>query len=301
MMYRAMCLAVILVAGACTTPAVTPSKTPADTQDTQVVLQETGTGPVETGWPVLSGEDLAMVDADARTVEMRFNTDQELDASPTMTWTIPMGDATVLLCDFDGDGLDDAWVMNTTEGDLKLSIYRNTSGDFADTATYTVSPGFSAANYSYGCGDLRGTGHADFVAFKKEAQKLSFYPNTGSAIDVEGMVKSEVSVSSNTSWLIDDFDGDGKAELGALSGGTLTVWPMTDGVPQTSSALLTATVPEGYKATTLDLDADSLADLAIWNGAAFVVWPGTGSGFDTSAASAFVIDGNGKPVGGNLR
>ncbi len=297
----------LLTFGACSTPTVNgPDKHTgaAHTGDTQELVQDSDTlretGPVETGWPVVSGEDLALVDADAKTLSLIFNEEQQFGA-PGATWTIPIADATVLLCDFNGDGLDDAWVLNSGTDDLKIDVYPNTGSGFSSTSSYSVKPGFNAVNYSYACGDTRGTGHADFLAFKNGADKLFLYPNTGTAIDTTNVVKTTVDYDTGATWLVADFDDDDKDELGVLTGGTLEIYRMTDGKPETASPMITVAISGSYGVTTLDLDADDHADIGLWNGSAFVVWPGTGSGFDTANATAFIIDGTGSLVGGNLR
>lgn len=301
---RPVVSALLLVLAACTGGSVAmPDGSTTDTLGTQGTdPPDSGSGPVETGWPIASGEGLALVDSDARTVGLHYNAEQFLSPAADTTWTIPAGNATVLLCDLDGDELDDAWVLTGGSSDLQIAVYKNQGGTFASSASYTVTPGFTAQNFSYACGDFRGTGRADLFAFKKEVTKLFFYPNTGGALDVSGEVKTATSLSGNTRWIVDDYDGDGRDELGALAGGTLSVYRVSDGgAPDLSSALLSATVASGYDVTTLDLNADERADLALWNGAAFIVALGDGQSFDQSSPEAFTISGSGEPQGARLR
>lgn len=290
---------------ACPPTPVGPTPSTNDTEDTDgtedsVPLLD-DSGPVETGWPVPTGEDVALIDPDERAVWMFFNDEQQIASTHSAVWSIPESGADVLLCDFDGDGLDDVWLLTGGSGALRIAVYANEGGEFAREAVYEVTPGFNASNYSYACGDLNGSGKADLFAFKKDVQKGFVYANTGGALDTESPVKTSIPTSSGARFLAADVDGDGRDELGAHWGSSFAAWRVSEGSVQTSSEVAEATIPDGYEVAALDLDADELADLAIWNGAAFVVWPGTGAGFDNTRATAFILEGGGEPAGASLR
>ena len=208
----------------------------------------------------------------------------------------------ILLCDFDGDGLDDAWALGTGDsGDLAIKVYLNEGGRFSDTAGFTDEFTFAATNFTFGCGDLGGSGRADLIAFKPDNAKLFVYPNTGGGFDQDNPVKTSTSFGAYTRWLVADYDGDGDDELGALSGGTLKVYQATERAITTSSPIINTSVLDDYEVTVLDLDADGLTDLAQYNGAAFLVWPGDGATFDQSRSWVFTVTGTGTPLGANLR
>lgn len=296
----------LLLCCACTGTVAGPDKVAPDTADTSVI-QETGdpdtdTSPVDTGWDLPSGEDLALINEDADTLELHFNTEQNLSPTADKTWTVPGSGGDILLCDFDGDGLDDAWALGeSSSGDLTVKIYPNEGGTFSDTATFSDTFGFDAANFTYTCGDLGGSGRADLVAFKPDNTKLFVYPNTGGGFDQDNPVKTSTSFGANTRWLPADYDGDGDDELGALAGGTLKVYQATERAIVTSSPIITISVLDDYEVTVLDLDADDRADLCQYNGAAFLIWPGDGSTFDQASSWVFTISGTGTPRGANLR
>ena len=299
----------LLLLTACTDTIAGPDKGALDSQDTGAV---TDTGPhtetgetdttVDTGWDLPDGEDLAFVNEDADLIGLHFNTDASLSPTPDKTWTVPGSGGQMLLCDFDGDGLDDAWALGeNSSGDLTVKVYPNEGGSFADTESFSGSLGFNAVNYTYACGDLGGSGRADLIAFRADNARLFVYVNNGGSFDGDNPVKTNTSFGANTRWLPADYDGDGTDELGALSGGTLKVYRANERVVDTSSPIATGSVLDDYEVTVLDLDHDDRADLVQYNGAALLVWPGTGSSFDQAAGTVFTVVDTGTPVGANLR
>ena len=293
-----------LILSACTGEVAGPEKVGLDS-DTSVA--ETGTPDTsdtqaDTGWTLPSGEDLALIDEDADQVGMHFNAEQVLSAVADKTWTVPGSGGEILLCDFDGDGLDDAWALGAGDsGDLAIKVYLNEGGRFSDTAGFTEDFTFAATNFTFGCGDLGGSGRADLIAFKPDNAKLFVYPNTGGGFDQDNPVKTSTSFGAYTRWLVADYDGDGDDELGALSGGALKVYQATERAIATSSPIINTSVLDDYEVTVLDLDGDGLTDLAQYNGAAFLVWPGDGAAFDQSRSWVFTVTGTGSPLGANLR
>lgn len=269
---------------------------------------ETGTqtddshAPIETGWPVSSGDDVAMVDTSERSIKFHYNTEADIDPVGDDGWTIPASNAKILVCDLNDDGLDDIWVLSGFGGgNLSVNVYKNTGSGFATAAGYTFAPGVTADNFVYTCGNLNGGGGADFIAYKPDAQKVFFYPNTDGTISTTAVVKTVVAGSASAQWITGDFDGDGSDELAQAINGTLTAWHVSSGVPQTDSPLISVAVPDDYSLTTLDYDGDGDDDLGLWNGSALIVWPHTGDGFDTAHATAFSLQGSGTPLGVNAR
>lgn len=297
-------VSLLVALAACTGEVQGPDKVgvDSDTSAAETGTSDTQDTTVETGWTLPDGEDLAMVDDDAEQIGLHYNSEQVLSAAADRTWNVPGSGGDMLLCDFDGDGLDDAWALKAGDGgDLTINVYLNEGGRFSDSVGYSEQFTFAAANYTFGCGDLGGSGRADLIAFKPDNSKLFVYANTGGAFDQDSPVKTTTSFGANTRWLVADYDGDGDDELGALSGGTLKVYQATERAINTSSPLITVSVLDDYQVTVLDLDGDGETDLAQYNGAAFLVWPGDGSSFDQSRSWVFTITGSGKPVGANLR
>jgi len=287
----------------CTGAKVAGPDTSGGTGNTETASQtDDSQGPVETGWPVASGDDVAMVDTTARSVKFHYNTESMIDPAGDAPWTIPASGTQIFICDLNDDGLDDIWVLSGFGGgNLSIDVYKNTGSGIATAPGYSMQPGFSADNFTYTCGDLDGAGGADLIAYKPDAQKLFIYPNTDGTIDTDGVIKTAITGSASTVWLTGDFDGDGTDELAQAVNGTLTAWHVTAGVPQTASPLFSESVVDDYSLTTLDYDGDGDDDLGLWNGSALIVWPRTSDSFDTAHATAFSLEGSGVPLGANVR
>jgi hypothetical protein len=287
----------------CTAPKVAGPDTSGGTGNPDSGAQtDDSHGPVETGWPVSSGDDVAMVDTTERSVKFHYNTEAMIDPVGDDPWTIPTSNAQVLICDLNADGLDDVWVLSGFGGgNLAINVYKNTGAGIATAPGYSLQPGFSADNFTYACGELSGAGGAELIAYKPDAQKIFIYPNTDGTIETTAVVKPALSGSVSAAWLTGDFDGDGTDELAQAVNGTLTAWHVTDGVPQTSAPLFSVDVADDYGLTTLDYDGDGKDDLGLWSGSALIVWPRTSDGFDTAHATAFTLEGSGVPLGADVR
>lgn len=136
------------------------------------------------------------------------------------------GDATVLPCDFNGDGFTDfaAFVPDLTIVPVLLG---DSSGDFVGITPElpsVVLDYMTATDASQETADFNGDGLADFVAFSSNATKCPMLFSNGS----DGFTATRIAFPSTVSQyvnaedverLIGDFNGDGLADLSVFENG----------------------------------------------------------------------------------
>lgn len=296
---RVACLLIVLSACESTVQGPGTSGDTDTASDTSATQDSHSAESVETGWPQVSGEDFAVIDAQAKELRVYWNDGGTISPTVGVGASLPYADGAYMFGDFDGDGLDDLWVAEPEQSHFRLEVYANEGGIWSGQASYSAAVGMNPEAFRFVCGDFDGDGRADLGAFKTTALKMFLFGNNAGTFDFEEENKTVTALSAQTTWVAADVDGNGTDELLALDGEALSVYPvsaMTLGIP-----LFSDTLPEGYQMAALDLAADGKADLALWNSAALVVRPGDGSAFSSAAAEVFTVADTGVPAGGNLR
>lgn len=256
---------------------------------------------VDTAWPVASGEDFAYVDGSTGEVRVYFNDEGELENSVGLTWSPPEDASVTLICDADGDGLDDLWLFTASDDLFTVNIYGNQGGAWSATPTNTSTSDRSLDGLQFFCADSDADGRDELFIYKDKNGALLGVPNSGGNLDWSGMVWDTTAFDAESDWLPADYDGDGDDELGVYLDTTLSVWALGGNKLAADSALFEVATSGGSGVAALDVNADGLADVGLWNGTSLVVYAGTGSGIDTATKWVFSVGGSGRSFGADVR
>lgn len=256
----------------------------------------------DTGWPQLSGEDFVYAESSSGELVVHFNDEQELDSQVSYRWAPPETGATALLCDIEGDGLDDVWLLTPdADGLFTVNIYRNEGGTWASSPSASTTSDRTLEGLQVFCADSDGDGLDELYLLKEKNSGLLGIPNVSGSLDWDGMVRGNTSLDPDSDWLPADYNGDGKDELGVFLGTTLSVWSLGGTTIAASSPLYEVATSGADGVVALDANADGLADLGLWNGTSLVVYAGTGTGIDSADKSVFAIGGAGRSFGADVR
>jgi hypothetical protein len=187
----------------------------------------------------------------------------------SLNWRIKAAD------DFNGDGKSDILWQNATTGEMVMWIMNGAS---VSQAVTIVNAPFNLDWKVKAVRDFNGDGKADLLWQYQPTGAMQVWLMNG-CVRYEKLQKATVSSSINPKWrlkAVDDFNGDGKADLlwQYASTGNLTLWLM-NGVTRTSIATICPTLGNNWEIKKIsDLDADGKNDI-IWrnlNSGDVVVW-----------------------------
>ncbi|MDA1120031.1 MAG: FG-GAP-like repeat-containing protein [Bacteroidetes bacterium] len=185
------------------------------------------------------------------------------------------GAQSISIGDLDGDGKADLVAANYFSN--SVSIFRNISV-LESGISFDNKVDYSSQTHprSVALGDLDGDGRVDLVVANEETSKISVFRNTSAS----GSISLAASVDYSTglfpqSVSINDFDGDGKADIVVANGGNSTVSILRN--ISTSIGIiafdpkvdLTSGGPSSV--ATSDLDGDGKVDLVVANGSSNTV------------------------------
>jgi hypothetical protein len=180
----------------------------------------------------------------------------------------------VVTADLNNDGWAD--VVSISEGDDRVSWYRNDGGTFA---TRQILPGQARSGSGLAIGDFTGDGLPDIAASSATDNKVSWYRNLGS-----GAMGSQEVISTNATYAVSvataDMDGDGLLDIISGSGASTAsklVWYKNHGAPThfiaaqenvivspgANASVTAGNLPFSIAAGNIDQDAAGHADLAV--------------------------------------
>jgi hypothetical protein len=180
----------------------------------------------------------------------------------------------VITADLNNDGWAD--VVSISEGDDRVSWYRNDGGTFAPRQ---VLPGQVRSGSGLVSADFTGDGLPDIAASSAFDNKISWYRNLGG-----GAIGSQEVVTTNASYAVcvaaADMDGDGKLDIVSGSGAgpaARLAWYKNHGAPTyfitgqeniivspgANAAVTAGNLPFSIAAGNIDQDAAGHADIAV--------------------------------------
>lgn len=217
--------------------------------------------------------------------------------------------------DIDGDGLQD--LIATSIADKTVSILRNISTP--GTISFSGKVSFSTGDNpnSVAVGDFNADGKPDLAVANYLSNSVSIFRNNGSTGNISFQAKSDITTGlAPASLVINDIDGDGKADLAVVNelSNTLSVFRNTSTTSNisfaNSVAFTTGSAPKGVTAG--DFDNDGKIDLAVSNNGntsgivslfrntsssgsiSLAAASGFGSGFSAYKSAAGDFNGDGK-------
>ena len=128
--------------------------------------------------------------------------------SPTKVLTETLGSITQLFADFNGDGISDYVIWNSTS----LTVYPGKSSGLGFGTPYTWT-GSVSANEANLAGDVNGDGKADLIAWANNYVYVSISTGSGFGGTGSGTWWSGGSFYGNVTMLVADLNGDGYADL----------------------------------------------------------------------------------------
>jgi hypothetical protein len=208
-----------------------------------------------------SGNDLVVANAKSNSLSILFNSGDGTFAPAIQLSTGGKSPNSVLLEDFNGDGLLDIAVTNSGSGNVAV-LLNHGDGTFADPVLFDAGkkPGVLRT------ADVNGDGNADLITITAGNQ-LSVLPGDGAG-GFGAATNIATGGSKPVDFLFADFNGDGHLDLAVAHNGSNNVTVLT------ANADLTFGDPiklrAGNKPTALatgDFDGDGLADLAVTHAA----------------------------------
>jgi len=189
------------------------------------------------------------------------------DFDPKVDFTAGTSPFSTAIGDLDGDGKSD--LAATNYGTNTLSIFRNTGS--SGTISYAPKVDFTTGSlpYSVAIGDLDGDGKADLAVNNYASSTVSVFHNTSSI----GTISFDPKVDFGTGVLpyavaINDFDGDGKADIVTSNDNNSVSILRNTGSPGSISyaAKVDFTTPTApFFVSIADLDGDGKVDLVTPN------------------------------------
>jgi hypothetical protein len=174
--------------------------------------------------------DMVIVNAAASTLSVLFDTTAPGAGTATFgtkvdiaTGVSPRG---VSIGDFNGDGLPDLAIVNTTSS--TLSVFLNTTSPGAATASFAARVDFptGAAPISVAMGDFNGDGRPDIAVANVNAATVSIFLDTMAPGATVATLAAKVDFATGMSpvgVVLDDFNGDGELDLAVANNGSNTV------------------------------------------------------------------------------
>jgi hypothetical protein len=180
-----------------------------------------GTSSVSISTADLNGDgklDLAVANQSASTVSVLLNATAPGAATPTFRYrtnfTVGSSPRSVSIGDLNGDGKPDLVTANYTDGTVSILLNTTTAGATTPTFSAKTDSTTRTIPISVSIGDLNGDGKPDLaVAANATASVLLNLTAPGAATPVFSAHKDFTAGSSTRCILIDDLNGDGKADL----------------------------------------------------------------------------------------
>ena len=255
----------------------------------------------DTGWPTTSGEDFAYFNPSKSEISVHYNDEQDIQIAEGASWVLAEVGATPLMCDYDGDGLSDIWLLTETDNKLfTVNIYLNQGGLWSSAPDASSTSDRALDELTAFCGDFDGDGRDDLYLFKTKNGGILGIPNKA-GLDWAKLERSTTHFGADAKFLPADYNADGVDELGVWEGVSLSVYSMTNYTYTATSADWSVATSGASTVLALDYNDDGRADLGMWNGTSLVIYRGTGATIDTSDKVVFAIGGTGTPFGGRFR
>ncbi|MCB9759677.1 MAG: VCBS repeat-containing protein [Alphaproteobacteria bacterium] len=256
------------------------------------------TAPDDTGEPaVVAGQDFALYQSG--TLAVYLNADRNIPESVSGTQSVGQPGGWTTLADFDGDGRDDLWQI--AESSETIFIYMNDgSGTITTPHSFEKSTGLSLTR-PWLAGDFTGDGLDDIAQLNTNTSRMVVLPNNVGVFDDDQRVGTDVNFTGTGQLFAADFDGDGTDDIGFRKDGTVSVWPVVDGVVGGAPLFEISDPTTAVAALGLDVDDDGLAELALWSGSTLWLYANTGGAIDVSAETSVLIGAQGDPLAGDLR
>jgi gliding motility-associated-like protein len=234
----------------------------------------TGQSPVGLALGDLDGDgkpDLAVANSNNNNVSIFYNTSVKNSTTPSFAARINFASGQqpyhLAIGDLDGDGKPELAVANS--GSNNVSVFYNTSTAGSITATSfagKVDFATGSSPYSVAIGDLDGDDKLDLATANNNSLSILRNLSTVGSITTSSFAdKVDVTLSNNASQVvISDVNGDGKPDLSAVQGGTLSTFRNISIVGAITSASFASkediTSGDALSLAICDIDGDGLPD-----------------------------------------
>jgi RHS repeat-associated protein len=151
----------------------------------------------------------------------------------------------VFVMDFDGDGKAD--ICRKTSGSTRIYSFDVNTGDLIEIASFGL---INTTNREMLLGDLNGDGMTDIVVSPEQGSGNTWtvYYSTGTSSGFEMQTISSAAYGTDTKFILQDMNGDGKPDLVVNNDGTLQIYSNINGLLSNTPESQTVSVTGGAQA-----------------------------------------------------